>query len=147
MSYASIILAAAKSAGVSGSLLLAICTHESGLKNTLVLNDKGSPTYGICQIKTGAAQTAGFKGDPDLLMRPEINAQYASLYLKHQLDRYDGDECRAVSAYNAGTFKESKRHPGQPFNIEYIKLVQKTSDVQLFGAFTCQSAEVAQLGN
>jgi soluble lytic murein transglycosylase-like protein len=145
MSYASIILAAAKSAGVSGSLLLAICTHESGLKNALVLNDKGSPTYGICQIKSAPAFDMGFKGDPDLLMRPEINAKYAALYLKHQLDRYDGDECKAVSAYNAGTFKESKKHPGQPFNIAYIQQVQDTSDEQLFGAFTCQNSAIAQM--
>jgi soluble lytic murein transglycosylase-like protein len=147
MSFTTVILAAAKTAGVSGSLLLAICTHESGLKNTLVENDKGSPSYGICQIKSGAAAMVGFKGEPAELMQPAVNAKYAARYLAYQLDRYDGDNCRATAAYNAGSYKESKKHPGQAFNVAYIINVADKTDVDLFGAFNCQNSEIAQLGN
>ena len=61
-SIATIILAAAKSISVPGALLLAICTHESGLKNVTVQQDGGSPSYGVCMVKDGTARMVGFKG-------------------------------------------------------------------------------------
>ena len=144
MSFTTIILAAAKTAGVSGSLLLAICTHESGLKNTLVQNDKGSPTFGICQIKAPAAAQVGFIGNPLALMVPEVNAKYAARYLRYQLNRYDQDSCMAVAAYNMGSYRESKKHPGQPTNISYIAEVATKSNENLFGAFNCRNNQVAE---
>jgi len=37
------------------------------------------------------------------LSDPEINIRYGSFYLRHLLDRYDGNEVAALAAYNAGT--------------------------------------------
>ncbi len=37
------------------------------------------------------------------LSDPDINIRYGSFYLRHLLDRYDGNEVAALAAYNAGT--------------------------------------------
>lgn len=123
MTYDIIILAAAKAAKVSGSLLLAICMHETGLKNVIVNQDGGSPTYGMCQVKYATAQGLGYQGNPEDLLKPEINAKFAALYLKKQLDRYDGDVHKAIAAYNAGRFNESSKFPGKPRNLKYLNKV------------------------
>lgn len=125
MTFETIILLAAKKIGVSGTLLLAICTHESRLQNVFVPHDGGSPTYGICQVKEDTARMLGHKGEAKVLMNPEENAKWAAEYLKYQLNRYDNDTCKAVAAYNAGKYNESKKKPGYPRNYLYIKKVQK----------------------
>jgi soluble lytic murein transglycosylase-like protein len=141
MTYTAIILAAAQKTGISGSLLLAVCTHESNLKNTMVKHDGGSPSYGICQVKGATAKMMGHLGRSTDLMNPFINAKWASRYLKYQLDRYDGNVCKAVSAYNAGTFNESKKNPGKPRNLKYVKKVQKNLDEDLKYMLLCKEEE------
>jgi soluble lytic murein transglycosylase len=119
--YSQIILTIAKMIGVPTALLLAICTHESNLKNVVRNNDSGSPTYGICQVKKSTAEFLGYKGEGEGLMSPKTNVKYAALYLKYQLDRYDGDINKAIAAYNAGSFNESS--PGIPRNLRYLNTV------------------------
>lgn len=143
MGISQLILTIAKTVGVPGSLLLAICTHESNLINVAVIHDHGSPSYGLCQIKEDTARALGYrgiasgplqdtdlmpdsmvpKGEPQGLMKPSINVQYAALYLKMQLERYDSDWCMATSAYNAGSYNESVKEPGHPKNYKYIKQI------------------------
>lgn len=123
MTYDIIVLAAAKAAKVSGSLLLAICMHETGLKNVIVHQDGGSPTFGICQVKAETARMLGYEGKPEGLLNPEINAKYAALYLKKQLIRYDNDHKKAIAAYNAGRYNESIKYPGKPRNLKYLNKV------------------------
>lgn len=123
MTITAIILAAAKSVGVPGALFLAICTHESNLQSVVVADDGGSPSIGVCQIKEATAQNLGFKGTVQDLLKPKVNAKYAAKYLKKQLDRYDGDWCKATAAYNSGTYNPSKRAPGKPRNLKYVKNV------------------------
>lgn len=126
MNYVSIITLAAKKVGVSASLLLAICSHESGgFKYSHNENDNGSPSYGICQMKEATAKQMGFKGTNKVLSTPKTNALWAARYLKWQLDRYNNDICKAVAAYNAGSYNESKKKPGYPKNLKYVKNVQK----------------------
>lgn len=144
MSYVSIILLAAKKAGVSGSLLLAICTHESGLNNVLVPHDGGSPTYGICQVKYDTAKMMGFTGTAEDLMVPKINAKWAATYLKFQKDRYDGDWMKSTAAYNSGTYNESKKVPGCPRNLAYVKFVQKKLEEDLKPKLECDIVEVEE---
>src|ERR1035437_10070172 len=91
MTYSTIILLAAKKVSISGSLLLAICTHETGLQNIAWMNDVNSPSYGICQVKESTARQLGFKGMAEDLMNPKENARYAALYLKYQINRYQGN--------------------------------------------------------
>jgi len=149
MIYETIILAAAKAAKVSGALLLAICTHESGLKNVKVPDDGGSPTYGICQVKYGTAQMMGFTGKPKDLMDPETNAKYAAAYLKYQKERYESDWVKATAAYNAGTYNESSKIPGCPKNLKYIRHVRKKLDESLQDKLRCRNKpeSVAQNDN
>ena len=143
MTYTALILAIAKTVGVPGSLLLAICTHESNLTNVAVLHDNGSPSYGLCQIKEDTARSLGFSGSATGplvasdkiigsrapagkgkgLMDPATNIKYAGLYLKMQLERYDGDWCKSVAAYNSGTYFPSKVAVGKPRNLKYVKQV------------------------
>lgn len=88
--------------------------------------DKGSPSYGVCQIKEASARQLGFKGRTSELMNSKINIKYAALYLKYEQDRYGkNDWVVLVSAYNAGTFKPSNKVKGCPKNFKYVRLVQK----------------------
>ena len=124
MTYSAIILSAAKKIGLSGHLLLAICTQESNLTNAMVLRDGNSPSYGVCQIKLGTANMMGHQGPAKDLMNPYINAKFAAKYLHFQLKRYNFDQSKAIAAYNAGSFNESKKYPGKPRNLKYLKRVQ-----------------------
>lgn len=148
MTYSAIILAAAKAAKVSGALLLAICTHESGLTNAYVLHDGGSPSIGVCQIKESTAKMMGFKGQWQDLMNPSVNAKWAAKYLSYQIDRYGDDWCKLVAAYNAGTYSESKKVPGKPRNLKYVLMVQEKLEKELQHRLTCgksEDTEIAQL--
>lgn len=124
MDYVTIILSAAKAAKVSGTVLLAICMNESGLNNVTVQHDGGSPSIGICQVKYETAKMLGYEGKASGLTKPEENAKWAAEYLRFQNERYDGDMCKAVAAYNAGRYNESKIVPGCPRNLKYVKKVQ-----------------------
>jgi soluble lytic murein transglycosylase-like protein len=138
-----IILSAAKSAHVSGAILLAICTHESGLRNVRVARDGVSPTYGVCQIKGETAKMLGYEGNPENLMNPAINAKYAALYLKYQYDRYDRNFYKAVAAYNAGKYNESQIVRGCPRNLQYVKHVQSKLADHMKNQLSCKIARNA----
>ena len=127
MDITTVILNAAKLAKVSGILLLAICSHES---NDFTMNyaphDHGSPSYGICQLKEDSARQVGFQGNSEELMNPKVNAKYSALYLAYEQSRYGEDDwCVLTAAYNAGSYNESKRQPGYPMNLKYVRLVQR----------------------
>jgi len=137
MDYSAIIMAIAKTVGVPGHLLLAICTHESNLQNVLVPHDKGSPSYGLCQVKANTAKMLGFNGLPIGLMDPEVNVKYAAKYLKMQLKRYDGDWCKGVAAYNSGTYNPSSI-PGKPKNLKYIDKIRLHLDNKFKNLLVCE---------
>jgi len=135
MDFITIILKAAKSVKISGPILLAICSHESGLQN-IAIQDHGSPTYGICGVKYETATMLGYQGIPENLMNPETNAYYAASYLKYQYKRY-GNWCQAISAFNAGRYNESKIFPGHPRNLKYVKNIQKRLNENLKKITSC----------
>lgn len=137
MDYSALIMAIAKTVGVTGHLLLAICTHESNLKNVLVLHDMGSPSYGLCQVKGDTAKMLGFKGLPIGLMDPKINIKYAAMYLKMQLERYNGDWCMATAAYNSGTYNHNDIHE-RPRNHKYIQRVMSKLDEKYKKCLICR---------
>ena len=141
MTYTAIVLAAALKVKVSGALLLAVCSHESNLTNVVVHGDGGSSSYGICQVKEGTARMFGFTGKAKDLMDPFVNAKYAARYLKYQEKRYGGDSmgpCKMVAAYNAGRFNESKRVPGKPMNLRYVRNVQNRLAEHLQPMLSCE---------
>jgi soluble lytic murein transglycosylase-like protein len=127
MTYYTIIVNAAKAAKVSAILLYSICAHESnGFTLDFALYDNGSPSFSVCQIKKDTAIMLGWHGKDAMELRnPTVGAKYAALYLKYQLDRYNGDTCKAIAAYNAGSYLESIKKPGYPKNLKYVRLVSK----------------------
>jgi soluble lytic murein transglycosylase-like protein len=141
--YEKIILYISHYLGVPGSLLLAICTHESHLKNVVSPNDHGSPSYGICQIKEDTARDYGFDGKSSDLLNPYINVWYSAQYLYHQLDRYDFNWCMAAAAYNAGRYLPSKTEPGKPKNFKYVKGVTLYLDDKHKDMLICGPRKVA----
>jgi len=144
MDYSTIILAAAKVIGVPGSLLLAICTHESGLRNIIAPQDHGSASYGICQVKVETAKMVEPNANVTYILHPENNAKIAAKYLKTQLDRYDGDWCKATAAYNSGTYNPSTKVPGKPRNLKYVKAVTLHLDEEHKDFLICGPRKIEQ---
>jgi soluble lytic murein transglycosylase-like protein len=143
MDLTSTILTAAKMAHIYGALLLAVCSYESSdFKMNYNPNDKGTPSHGICQLKESTARLVGFKGKTKDLMRPEVNAYYSGLYLKYQLQRYENNYCKAIAAYNAGSFIESEKFPTYPKNYTYVKRVKNKASKDLQKQITCGSVFV-----
>jgi soluble lytic murein transglycosylase-like protein len=137
---ATIILTAAKTAHVSGTLLLAICQHESGgFKHNYNAHDRGSASIGSCQIKKTTAEMVGFRGTAQDLMGPRTNAKYAARYLKYQQNRYGDNWTMIAASYNSGTYHESTLYPGCPRNLKYIRFVQKRLPDELKDRLSCGS--------
>jgi soluble lytic murein transglycosylase-like protein len=138
MDIVSIILNTAKTVQVSGTLLLAICSHES---NNFTMNyshyDHGSPSYGYCQVKIRTAIILGFKGSPKELIEPKTNSYYAAKYLKSKEEKYGEDWVKMTAAYNAGVYNPSNRVLGCPRNLKYIKKVQKKLPVEFQEKLNC----------
>lgn len=128
-----ILTTVAKKVGISPALLIAVCTTETNLRNIDTPNDGATTSYGVCQVKLETAQFMGkvyrkpavASFEENDIQTIENNAKVAALYLKYQINRYDGDICKGVAAYNAGRYKESSKYPGRPFNWKYVEKVRK----------------------
>jgi soluble lytic murein transglycosylase-like protein len=139
MTYLSIITAAAKAAKTSAILLYAVCQFESNdFMYDYTMYDNGTPSFSVCQIKSGTAKMLGWNGKDEMELRnPHVGVKYAAKYLKYQLDRYDNDWCKAVSAYNSGSYTESPKKPGYPKNLKYVRLVQQRLSKDLQSRLSC----------
>lgn len=153
MTYVEIILAAAAKVKVSGALLLAICSYETNLTNVVVHYDGGSPSYGICQVKYDTAKMLGFTGKAEELENPFVNAKWAAKYLKFQEERYSKTDivtdnadvwCKITAAYNAGRYNESKKVPGKPRNLKYVRRVQQRLSENLQHLLSCDTELAVQ---
>src|SRR4051794_29841986 len=60
-------------------------------------------SYGLAQILYVTACDYGFAGEPEELFVPAIGLEYGARHLAHLLAWADGDEMRALCAYNGGT--------------------------------------------
>ncbi len=106
--------------GLKPGLLSSLCYVESKHKVTAIAyNDGKTHSYGVCQIKITSAQQMGFKGSEKDLMKPENNIKYAALFLKYQINRYDGNIARGVTAYNKG------RSTGDGNSVYYKKVMNQ----------------------
>lgn len=99
------------------ALLMAICYTESEFKNRVHRQDGNSSSYGICQLKLQTARQFIPNLKSQDLMLPFLNLQLASFYLAQQLRRYHGNIRKAISAYNAGSFRHS--------NVQYVNKVMR----------------------
>lgn len=103
-------------------LLSALCYQESHHNAAAIhMDDGGSPSLGICQIKLSTARDLGFVGVVQDLLDPTINVFYAGNFLHKQLIRYHGDPRKAIAAYNAGSFRENSQ--GLTKNRKYVSKV------------------------
>jgi len=145
MNVVNIILHAAKIAKVSGVLLLRICSHESNnFQFNYNAHDKGSPSYGVCQIKEATARQFGFTGKANALKNPKISALYAARYLAYQESVYGNFWVKMTAAYNSGRYNPSNRILGCPRNLQYIRLVQKKLPDEYKDRLNCGDTELAR---
>lgn len=86
------------------TLVMSICTIETGMTNKVNRFDGGSPSWGYCQVKITTAKRFDSKVTVKKLMNRDYNMKIAQMYLTHQLERYNGDVKKAVSAYNHGSY-------------------------------------------
>lgn len=123
MDLATIFLAVTSTFNLPAGLLSSICWVESNHRPSAIhLDDGGSPSQGVCQLKLTTARLMGFKGPSRQLMRPRVNVYYAGKYLRYQLDRYE-DASKAILAYNAGSYRLNRK--GRPVNRHYLNKVNK----------------------
>lgn len=89
------------------NLLESVCFVESKHQvSAYNKNDKGSPSYGVCQIKYSTAKMLGFTGSPAELQNPKINVYYAAKYLSHLQTRYHSNISKMIISYNRGSAKK-----------------------------------------
>ena len=103
-------------------LLSALCFVESSHDIKAIHIDDGEHnSVGVCQVQLPTAKTMGFKGTEVQLQNPKTNIFYAAKYLHMQLNRYDGDIVKAISAYNSGTYRLTRN--GKLINQHYVDKV------------------------
>lgn len=122
MTVISTIITAAKAFSVPPALLLSICSAESDLRARVNVQDGGSASYGVCQLKLATAKMLEPLVGPSLLMQTEHNARIAAQYIKMQMERYPKDLDCVIAAYNAGTCKRNKK--GLILNRKYVARVK-----------------------
>lgn len=147
-----------KEVGVRERLLRAICWVESSHNRHAYNHGDGSHNdhaFGMCQVLYSTAHSMGLndprclndfrdvsKADRNYtdgcqLFGPRTNIRYAAKFLKKLVDKYEGNEFEAISAYNLGRYRECRDgwlyykgerfKPciiGGPANLYYIRKVQ-----------------------
>lgn len=87
--------------GLVHRLAIRESTHRPGARN--------GPYYGLFQILPQTARTMGFSGQPDDLLDPEVNLEYALKYLRGAYIVAEGDWDAAIMWYARGYYYEAKR--------------------------------------
>lgn len=83
-------------------LLHAVILAESNYKKDSINHEAKTKSYGLAQLTADTAKRmCGLKFKD--IMEPFKNLMCGAKVLRYQLDRY-GDERKALSAYNAGTY-------------------------------------------
>jgi len=93
------------------TLVMAIVWQESsGFPDAVRWeNTEVGYSFGLMGLTLPAARDMGFTGMGVSLLIPEVNVKYGCKYLRWQINRYNGDVRKGVSAYNAGHYTEANR--------------------------------------
>jgi soluble lytic murein transglycosylase len=102
--YEEIVQGHARNYELQPALLAAVIYQESRF-NARAESESGA--IGLMQLlpetaKGIAVRTGGSRFQVGDLYDPEINVRYGSWYLRHLLNKYDGDVNKALAAYNGG---------------------------------------------
>lgn len=87
------------------SLLHRIIQRESDYNASA----RNGPYWGLMQILPQTARGMGFTGQPQELLNPEVNLQFAGKYLRGAWIVSGGDQDKAVMWYAKGYYYEAKR--------------------------------------
>src|SRR5277367_6027595 len=99
MSIYVLFMAATIHYNLPAGLLESLCYVESNHKVWAVhVDDGGSDSIGICQVKSSTAQDLHFNVTDKELFNPDINIEIAAFYLNHLIHRYHSVR-KAVIAY------------------------------------------------
>jgi soluble lytic murein transglycosylase-like protein len=119
--YREIIYSRAKKYEIKPSLVSAVITIESNW-NSKAISPVGAK--GLMQLMPATAKEMGVT-DP---FNPHENIEGGARYLRHLLDRFDGDVTLALAAYNAGP-RRIRRFKGIPPIRETQRYVTKVLEV------------------
>lgn len=125
-----LILHHAEAQGIRPDLVRAVVQVESGY-NPRALSVKGA--MGLMQLMPGTAADLGVKRPFD----PEENIRGGVAYLRHLLDRFNGNEELALAAYNAGpeaVGRYGNRIPPYRETRDYVRKVRTRTPVASAGA-------------
>jgi soluble lytic murein transglycosylase-like protein len=73
--------------------------------------ERVAKSYGLCQIMYPTARQYGFRHEPEMLFLPGVNLDLGAKILRALLNKYDGDEGKALQAYNGGPGNVGKARP------------------------------------
>ncbi|HSC93145.1 MAG TPA: lytic transglycosylase domain-containing protein [Gaiellaceae bacterium] len=104
LEYSEIVRGHARNYDLQPELLAAVIYTESKFDANA---ESDSGAIGLMQLLPATAQgiaarTGGSRFSTEDLYDPELNVRYGSWYLRHLLDKYDGDLRKALAAYNGG---------------------------------------------
>lgn len=132
-SYNALITATAVVYSLDPHLVTAIATKESSLHADAFRFEPGfwdrylakhkdyqdtiprrvSSSYGLMQVLYPTAHEHGFIGEPEELFVPSTNLRYGCVIFKALLDWAEGNEMKALGAYNGGKGNWDKDIPQQ----------------------------------
>jgi soluble lytic murein transglycosylase len=120
----------AREKGVDADLIAAVIYSESRFRD----QTSHAGARGLMQITPETAEvierlSGGETFVVDDLSNPDINIRYGTFYLRHLLDRYDGNEVAALAAYNAG-MGHADRWGGADMEIEDITFPETAAYVE-----------------
>jgi len=103
LQHEDIIRQQAREKAVDADLIAAVIYSESRFRDQT--SDAGA--RGLMQITPDTADTietlsGGETFEYDDLADPDLNIRYGTFFLRHLLDRYEGNEVAALAGYNAG---------------------------------------------